>query len=202
MPRPLALLAVCALLAACVRDEDPGETAANPTLDSAIAAATPGQDSVTDPADEEDMATATLRDSAGTEVGTVTLTQVGDGVSVTGGLTGIMPGTHGIHIHAVGRCEPPFESAGPHWNPTSRQHGLENPQGPHLGDLPSVTIDAAGTGSLKGTTRGGSVGRDNALLDADGASIVLHADPDDNRTDPSGNSGRRIACGVIQQARQ
>jgi Cu-Zn family superoxide dismutase len=110
-------------------------------------------------------------------------------------------GIHGVHVHSVGRCDPPgFESAGPHWNPSGRLHGLASPRGPHAGDLPNVTVAANGvlgeTVTLSGASLVGTGGA-GALLDADGASLVLHATADDNVTDPSGNSGARIACAVI-----
>ncbi len=92
------------------------------------------------------------------------------------------------------RCEPPFASAGDHWNPSEKQHGLENPAGPHLGDLPNLTVEADSTATLNFTTTEGTVA---ALLDFDGASLIVHADRDDHRTDPSGNSGDRIACGIV-----
>jgi len=120
------------------------------------------------------------------------------GVEVVIQAAGLPPGRYGVHLHTVGRCEgPSFESAGPHWNPTNRQHGLENPQGPHLGDLANFEIDAEGVGRLEFTIRGAELEGAGGLLDPDGAALVIHADPDDNRTDPSGNSGARIACGVI-----
>jgi len=114
---------------------------------------------------------------------------------------GLAPGTYGVHIHTTGRCDPPgFVSAGGHWNPTARQHGAQNPQGRHLGDLPNLQVDPRGKGRLifhveNARLEGGA----NPLLDADGAAIVIHAQPDDHRTDPSGNSGARIACGVIHK---
>jgi Cu-Zn family superoxide dismutase len=101
-------------------------------------------------------------------------------------------------VHAVGRCDPPgFDSAGPHWNPTNRQHGTLNPNGPHAGDLGNLNVGPAGTVNVSGTTHGGKLGE---LLDADGAALVVHANADDYRTDPSGNSGPRIACGVIRRS--
>jgi len=99
-----------------------------------------------------------------------------------------------LHLHAVGRCEgPKFDSAGPHWNPAGRQHGHLNPAGSHLGDLPNLTVSANGRGALNFLVRGG-------LVDADGTALVIHAKPDDYRTDPSGSSGDRIACAVLAPA--
>ena len=104
---------------------------------------------------------------------------------------GLEPGVHGIHLHAAGRCDgPDFKSAGPHWNPAGRQHGHDNPQGAHLGDLPNLTAGADGKAMASFTVAGD-------MDDADGTSLVIHAKPDDNKTDPSGNSGDRIACAVL-----
>ena len=101
---------------------------------------------------------------------------------------GLAPGAHGIHLHSVGRCDgPDFKSAGPHWNPAGRQHGHDNPQGAHLGDLPNLVAGADGKATASFTIEGD-------MADADGTSLVIHAKPDDNKTDPSGNSGDRIAC--------
>ncbi len=137
-----------------------------------------------------------LRDAQGRDLGSVTLVESGQGIRVSGHLRGLPPGEHAIHLHATGRCEPPFESAGPHWNPTTQQHGTQNPQGPHLGDMPNLTVGADSTATVQQVTPGGTLRGQNALLDADGAAVVVHAGPDDDRTDPSGNSGARIACGV------
>ncbi|MGE5064160.1 MAG: superoxide dismutase family protein, partial [Myxococcales bacterium] len=112
--------------------------------------------------------------------------------------TGLPHGLHGIHVHSVGRCDPPdFASAGPHWNPLGRQHGLNNPAGPHAGDMRNVEVEVNGVLETTVTLPGASVA---TLLDADGAALVLHASPDDYVSDPSGNSGARIACAVLQPA--
>ena len=138
-----------------------------------------------------------MRDVAGRELGTLTLSPHMGGLMLTGRVQGLPPGTHGIHVHAIGRCDPPFESAGPHWNPTNRQHGTQNPAGPHLGDMPNVVVAGDGSATVNVMAAGGTLGGDGALLDGDGASVVIHAGADDYRTDPSGNSGSRIACGVV-----
>jgi Cu-Zn family superoxide dismutase len=106
-------------------------------------------------------------------------------------------------VHAVGRCDPPdFASAGPHWNPAARKHGMNNPAGPHAGDLPNVEVAANGvlgtTVTLPGATLVGGGGAAGSLIDADGAALVLHGQADDYVTDPSGNSGPRIACAVLR----
>jgi Cu-Zn family superoxide dismutase len=117
------------------------------------------------------------------------------GVVVQGAITGLKPGNHGFHVHTVGRCDPPaFESAGPHWNPTNKQHGRQNPAGWHTGDLANLAAAAEGVAQVHQTLEGATL---HDLLDGDGSALVVHADPDDNKTDPSGNSGARIACGVI-----
>ena len=142
--------------------------------------------------------TARMRDPAGRDLGTLTLTEGGQGISITGRLSGLPPGEHAIHLHAVGGCNPPkFESAGDHWNPTNRQHGTENPRGPHLGDLPNITVAQDSSVTVQATTSGGTLRGTNGLLGGDGAAVVVHARRDDYRTQPSGNSGDRIACGVV-----
>jgi Cu-Zn family superoxide dismutase len=110
-----------------------------------------------------------------------------------------MPGTHGIHLHMTGTCDAPFTTAGAHWNPTARQHGLQNAAGPHLGDLPNIEVGADSSANVQVSATGGTLRGADGLLDADGAAIIVHATADDNKTDPSGNSGARIACGVVKQ---
>ena len=121
------------------------------------------------------------------------------GLEVRVQAAGLPAGHYGVHLHAVGRCEgPAFASAGPHWNPTGRQHGKLNPAGHHLGDLDNLDVDEHGAGRLEFTIVGASTSGADGLFDADGTSLVIHAGPDDYRTDPAGNSGARIACGVLR----
>src|SRR3954452_18874829 len=137
-----------------------------------------------------------LVNTSGQSVGTVRAWQTAGGVSLRIDAAGLPHGIHGIHVHSVGRCDPPdFASAGSHWNPLGRQHGMNNPAGPHAGDLPNVDVAANGVLGATVTVPGASMA---SLLDADGASIVIHAAADDYVTDPSGNSGGRIACAVLQ----
>jgi len=142
---------------------------------------------------------ATLKDKEGTQVGVVTLIETPEGVRIA--VTGyrLPPGGHGLHIHAVGLCEPPdFTSAGAHFNPTNKQHGRLNPNGAHAGDLPNLVVAASGEGGIDVTTKVFTLGPGaNTLLTDKGTAIVVHANPDDEKTDPTGNSGGRIACGVI-----
>lgn len=159
---------------------------------------------MTDTADATGVtAVATLQDADGNEVGQATFTEEDSGVAIQvelQGLTAAEAGEHGIHLHTVGACTPDFEAAGPHFNPTEAQHGMDNPGGPHAGDLPNIEIDADGNGTFDATTDLVTLSEgENSLLDADGSAIVVHAAPDDMITDPSGNSGDRIACGVIEQ---
>jgi Cu-Zn family superoxide dismutase len=144
---------------------------------------------------------ATLRDSSGRVVGSAVFLQESDGVRILLDLKGVASGIKGVHIHAVGRCDgPDFESAGAHFNPKKTEHGTENPRGPHAGDLPNITVDDKGLGHLEFTATLVNVKTGPAsLLDGQRTALVLHEGPDDQRTDPAGNSGRRIACGVIER---
>jgi Cu-Zn family superoxide dismutase len=143
-------------------------------------------------------ASATVRDANGRELGTLIVSEDGAGLVTTGTLRGLAPGLHGIHIHEVGRCEAPFATAGAHWNPAGRHHGFDNPAGPHMGDMQNITAGADGTASIRVTTPGGTLRSSNPVLDSNGSTIIVHQLPDDYRTDPSGNSGARVACGVVQ----
>jgi Cu-Zn family superoxide dismutase len=146
----------------------------------------------------ERVGSATLKFASGLPAGTAQFYGNATQVSVALALTGFTPGVHGMHLHMVGKCEgPDFTSAGGHLNPGGHQHGTENPQGSHLGDLPNVTIDSSGSGVLNAAVVGSREDVLAALFDGDGTAIVVHAGPDDYKTDPSGNSGGRQACGVV-----
>ena len=141
----------------------------------------------------------TLRDATGRVVGSAVLLQESDGVRILLDVKDLKPGIKAVHIHAVGRCVPPsFESAGSHFNPTKAEHGSANPKGPHAGDLPNITVDATGHGHLEVTNyRVTLESGPTSLFGADESALVVHEGPDDMRTDPAGNSGARVACGVV-----
>jgi Cu-Zn family superoxide dismutase len=145
-------------------------------------------------------ATAKLADSSGKQIGLAILTGTDTGFSVGISVAGLPPGLHGLHFHETGQCTPPeFASAGRHFNPTSGRHGLANPDGPHLGDLPNLLVQP--DGSADTTFRLNPVllqPGPQSLLRPEGTAIVVHAGPDDQRSDPSGGSGDRIACGPIE----
>lgn len=148
---------------------------------------------------QDTSATATLLDQSGIALGTLTLMDMDGGVRIAGELIGVPNGEHGFHIHQTGTCDAAvqFESAGPHFEPGDKKHGTENPDGPHAGDLMNITADDDGKAVVDLHNPNVTLA---AALDADGAALVLHADPDDYKTDPSGNSGDRFACGVIEGA--
>jgi len=144
---------------------------------------------------EVPVATAALVRSDGAAIGTVRVFGEPTGLVLRIDASGLPPGQHGVHLHSVGRCDrPAFTSAGPHWNPTNRKHGHQNPEGPHPGDLGNLGVGADGRLIAGLLVPGASLAQ---LRDPDGTAFVIHARPDDERTDPSGNSGDRIACAVL-----
>jgi Cu-Zn family superoxide dismutase len=141
-----------------------------------------------------------MRDAHGKTVGTLTVAPHSNGgVRFTGRLSDLPSGVHGFHIHEYGKCDPPdFKSAGAHFNTSGKQHGEFNPQGKHEGDMGNVRVDAGGSAEVSLMNERVTLGAGpNSLLKPGGTSLVLHADADDQKTDPSGNSGDRIACGII-----
>jgi Cu-Zn family superoxide dismutase len=166
-------------------------------------------------------AKATIINTTGDQVGTADFTEppsetqspsqatssrlaTGPGVTIKLQVSKLPAGRHGIHIHAVGRCDTPaFTSAGPHFNPFGKKHGARNPEGPHAGDLGNITAGSDGTATAEFRDELITLRPDdnNSLLQPLGTSIVIHADPDDEISDPAGNSGNRIACGVIVNPR-
>lgn len=146
------------------------------------------------------QATADLVDSHGNSVGKATFTQKGSETEIQVDVKDLSPGKHGIHIHENGKCDPPdFKSAGGHFHAGTEHHGLENPKGPHLGDLPNLEVKDDGTAkqTFKSTRISLKEG-EHPLLKSGGTSLVIHAKPDDEKSDPSGQSGDRIACGIIK----
>jgi superoxide dismutase, Cu-Zn family len=183
-------LACLVAIAACSRGD-------NATGDSATGTSTIGP-AAGDSAAGAGNTAVTMRDSAGRDLGTLTLSDASGGIMVMGTLRGLKPGDHGVHLHMTGACEPTFDAAGGHWNPTTRDHGAQNPNGPHLGDLQNITVAADSSVSIHLTSPGGTLKGANMLIDADGAAVVVHAGPDDYKTNPSGNSGGRVACGAVR----
>jgi Cu-Zn family superoxide dismutase len=146
------------------------------------------------------QASAAIYSAGGQHIGSALFVEDSAGlVRVYVKVQGLTPGLHGIHLHAVGACIPTFAAAGGHHNPLGHQHGLDNPLGAHAGDLPNLSVDAAGVGRLFGVTDRATLSAGPvSLFDADGSAVIIHASPDDQVTDPTGNSGGRVACGVIQ----
>jgi len=142
-----------------------------------------------------------LRDLQGAAIGTATLSPAkGGGVAIALDLKNLAPGEHAFHVHQVAKCEPPFATAGPHFNPAAKKHGLENPDGSHAGDMKNITVGADGTVKVVILNTQVTLGEGpNSVFLNGGTSLVVHAKPDDMKTDPAGNAGDRIACGVIMK---
>jgi Cu-Zn family superoxide dismutase len=149
---------------------------------------------------QETEASAELQDGEGNTVGNAQITEGSGGTEIAVQARGLKPGEHGIHVHETGECGlPEFDSAGKHFNPEKAEHGLKNPEGPHAGDLPNLTADKDGTATYETTTgQVSSLGGETYLFDADDSALVIHAKADDQTTDPAGDSGDRVACGIIK----
>ena len=194
--RLLPVLLTAAALTACAESQPVDQNAeafndnlVNSTPDNAVANTTTSTPT---------PASANFASGEGAPLGSVTVEDGANGLVIRLAGSAMPAGTHGIHLHTVGKCEgPKFESAGSHWNPDNKKHGSANPEGPHKGDLPNVDVATDGTLTTVLTVAG--VTRAD-LTDADGTAIVVHAKADDNKTDPSGESGDRIACAVLAPA--
>lgn len=194
------------LLAACGNDtsEPPTETDGAEPLEEEVEPQEgnppEGSEADSEGASEIQLLTVEFLNADGDAVGTAELTEEDAGVMIKLDVEGLEAGTHGIHFHEEGQCEAPdFESAGGHFNPTGASHGHDNPDGPHAGDLQNIEVADDGTSMDELTAENVTlqIGEDNSLLKEGGTALVIHASADDGQTDPSGDSGERVACGVV-----
>ena len=194
----IALVATAAAisLGACSREDRAEQAAADNEM---IVDNATGNNAMVDGNAVGAMQSASFTGGDGAALGSVAYSDGAGGATMTVTASGMPAGTHGIHLHEKGLCDgPKFESAGAHWNPAGKQHGRDNPQGAHLGDLANLEVGADGTGSASFTVAGAMMTSGATMLaDADGTALVVHAKPDNYKTDPSGDSGDRIACAVI-----
>lgn len=152
-------------------------------------------------ADNEVLGSAELRQANGLPAGTASLVAVGSSLALDVAVSGVPAGTRGFHLHTTGQCTPPdFQSAGGHLNPSGNQHGSANPAGPHLGDLPNIRIEPHGITRTRFPLDGERDELLSRIFDVDGTSVMIHAQQDDYVTDPTGNAGGRIVCGVMRPA--
>lgn len=201
----VALVAALALAPGCTPEQDealeselgesPGEGIADRPLEGS--ADRPGEGSAEEPsaAGMAERQEIEMISRDGEVLGTAMVEDENGGMAVTVDLDGLEPGVRGLHLHETGRCEPPdFESAGGHFDMNDRQHGFDNPAGPHDGDLPNLVVEDDGMARVRVFNARATLAD---LRDGDGTALVLHAERDDYRTDPAGDAGERIACGVI-----
>lgn len=148
-----------------------------------------------------EMLRADIKDAQGDSIGEALISNDNGNLLLDLTVSTITPGLHGFHIHTIGSCEAPdFKSAGGHWNPLGAEHGIENPNGSHAGDLPNLDADENGNATLVQLALGEMAsGAADTLVDEDGGAIVIHADADDLSSDPAGDAGPRIACGVLEK---
>ena len=152
------------------------------------------------PPSQAQTANASLKTADGKDAGSVTLTQTPHGVLLSLAVKGIPAGEHAFHVHAVGKCEAPFTSAGGHYNPGNKKHGMMVAEGAHAGDMPNLHVPASGELVVEVLNAAVTLekGKPNSLFDADGSAVIIHAGKDDYKTDPTGEAGGRIACGVVE----
>lgn len=145
-------------------------------------------------------AKAVIRNAEGATIGNADLTQVSNGVLIKLAAKGLPAGEHAFHVHTVGKCEPPFTTAGGHFNPDNHKHGIMAAEGPHAGDMPNLIVPASGEVAVEVVDTAVTLVKDkpNSLLKPDGTALVIHAGADDYKSDPAGNAGGRIACGVVE----
>jgi Cu-Zn family superoxide dismutase len=145
-------------------------------------------------------AKAVLKGADGATLGTLDLTQVSDGVLIRLAARGLPPGEHAFHVHAAGKCEPPFTTAGGHFNPDNHKHGMMSAEGHHAGDMPNLIVPASGEVAVEVVNTAVTLAKDkpNSLFKPEGTAFVIHAAADDYKTDPTGNAGARIACAVVE----
>lgn len=198
------VLSFLLILAACGGNEFDGDPQVSPELEEdesvTVEDEEEGQEAGVD--EEYLFTTVEMMNSDGDMIGTAELTENEEGVTILLGLQDLEPGTKAIHFHETGQCDAPdFESAGGHFNPTDASHGLDHPEGPHAGDLPNIEIGEDGTinDELVAENVSMTSGEENSLVREGGTSLVVHESADDGETQPSGDSGARIACGIVPE---